>query len=174
MAVKYDTRDYDHLFDQPSWAASASFEWSSPDISSDFDYTRYRFRLARYQPVNRYAMILARFAYGGSGGFLPMHKRFFLGGLGTLWGLRFKEQMGTEFWLGNIEYRFKIPRRAVALGVFWDGAQVATDGSKFSDAKHDLGIAAYIGGDVRFSLAKRLDRGFDDAVRFYVRFRHQF
>ncbi len=175
-SVVWDSRDVDDPFDRSGWYATGDFEWSSDNFNSDFDYRRYTLGLRRYQKINRQAMVIGRLMYGGSDGYLPMYKRFFLGGLGTLQGYDHKEFMGTRFWMANAEYRIQFPRVETALALFWDAGQIANE-SKLNgdiDIKQDLGLALYIEDDFRVSLAKRLDRSFDDNPIFYVRLDHVF
>jgi len=172
--IRWDTRDADKPRSQSAWVANANMEWSTPDLDSDFDYRRYLIDIRRYQKVNRRTTLLLRGMYGGSDGYLPMYKRFYVGGLGTLRGYKHKEFIGSRFWMTNAEYRVDFPRTDVAMSVLWDAAQITED-SKLSDSaevKHSLGIAIYIGDDFRVSLAKRLDRSYDDNPRFYVRLTH--
>jgi hypothetical protein len=175
-SVDYDTRDREDVFGQSAWHASAELEWSHPDLSSDFDYRRYTLAVRRYQRINRDAMVLVRGIYGGSDGYLPMYKRFFTGGLGTLKGYNHKEFMGTRFWLANLEYRVAIPKTSAAFSVFWDAAQTANE-TRFSgdvEVKHDIGLAAFFGSNISASIAKRLDRSSDDDPAFYMRLQHVF
>ncbi|MEW6412088.1 MAG: BamA/TamA family outer membrane protein [Candidatus Zixiibacteriota bacterium] len=175
-SVIWDTRDDEEPFDHSAWYATADLEWSSDNFNSDFDYRRYTLGLRRYQKINRYAMVISRVMYGGSDGYLPMYKRFFLGGLGTLQGYDHKGFMGTRFWMANLEYRLRFPRVETALALFWDAGQIANE-TKLSgeiDVKHDLGVAVYFEDDFRISLAKRLDRSYDDNPIFYVRLDHVF
>ena len=174
--VDYDTRDEDDPFDRSAWHVTANLEWSHPDLSSDFDYRRYTLSVRRYQEIHRHAMLLLKGIYGGSDGHLPMYKRFYMGGLGTLRGYKHKEFMGSRFWMATAEYRIAFPKTDVAVSVFWDGAQIANDTRLDRDVetRHDLGMALYLGKDFKVSLAKRLDHSFDDDPKFYVRLNHVF
>ena len=174
--LEWDTRLDDQPFARSGWHASADFELSLKDANSDFDYNRYTVSVRRYQKINRNAMLLARVICGGSGGYLPMYKRFFLGGLGTLSGYKHKEYMGTRFWMANTEYRISFPHTELAAAVLWDVGRIANDTNlgNGTDVKHDLGIALYVGDDFKVSLAKRLDRAYDDDPKFYVRLNHSF
>ncbi len=175
--VVFDTRDPDDLFAKSSWHLTGELEWSDSDLNSDFDYRRYRLAVSRYQKVHRRVMLLLRAMYGGSDGYLPMYKRYYLGGLGTLRGYQHKEFMGNRFWMANAEYRIDFPRTDLAAVVFWDGAQI-TDCTKLIkrdvEVKHCLGIGVFLGDDLRINLAKRLDRSSDDDPKVYVRFEHKF
>lgn len=174
--VDYDTRDREDPFSKSAVVATGQFEWSTPDLNSDFDYRRYTLSLRRYQKLNRHTMILARAMYGGSDGYLPMYKRFFLGGLNTLRGYFTKEYMGTRFWMGNAEYRFSFPHSDLALSVLYDVGQIANDQKLNSevDVKQSLGLALYVGSDTRISVARRLDRSYNNGPRLYARLSHVF
>ncbi len=174
--VDFDTRDEDDLFGESAWHLTANLEWSHPNLNSDFDYRRYTLVVRRYQKLHRYTMLMVRGMFGGSDGYLPMYKRFFLGGLGTLRGYRHKEYMGSRFWMANTEYRVGFPRTDLAASLFWDGAQLANDARLDSDVevKHSLGVAVHFGDDLRIDVSKRLDRSFDDAPQIYVRLDHVF
>jgi hypothetical protein len=175
--VEFDTRDKDDPFEKSAWYLSSDIEWSHPDLNSDFDYRRYTLSVRRYQRIHRRVTLLLRGMYGGSGGYLPMYKSFYLGGLGTLRGYKHKEFMGNQFWMANVEYRIDFPRTDLAASIFWDGGQI-TDCAKLMtsniEVKHSLGIAVFFGDDLRINLSKRLDRSFDDSPQIYVRLDHVF
>jgi len=168
--VTYNGLDKDEPYYYPGWVAEAVLEWSSPDLDSDFDYTRYRLSVARYQKLHRRIMLIVRGVYGGSEGYLPMHKRYYLGGLGTMYGYKHKEFSGDRFWLANFEYRVDFPRSDLAASLMWDVGQIGESGN-FDDAevKHSLGVALYIGSEFKIGLAKRLDRSYDDKPRLFAR-----
>ncbi len=169
--LTYNTRDEDDPYRYSGYLVEGLFEWSSPDLDSDFDYTRYRLSVTRYQKLYRRAMAILRGVYGGSDGCLPMHRRFYLGGLGTLYGYDHKEFSGNYFWLTNVEYRIDFPHSDLAASVMWEAGQV-TENSDFDnvEVKHSLGAALYIGSDFKIGLARRLDRSYDDRPEFFARF----
>ena len=171
-----DTRDENYPYDLSAWAITGTVEWSHPDFQSDFDYRRYTVSMRRYQKFHRRTMLLLRGTYGGSDGYLPMYKRFYLGGLGTLRGYRHKEFSGTRFWMANAEYRISFPRTDVASSLFWDIGQIAerTRFDSQAEIRNSLGVSVCIGDDFRMSLAKRLDRSTEDDPKFYARFAHVF
>lgn len=121
-------------------------------------------------------MVIMRGMYGGSDGYLPIYKRYFLGGLGTLRGYRHKEYMGNKFWMVNTEYRTRFPGSDISASLIWDmgkiGDDIALDGDV--DLKHSLGFALTLGDDFRISIAKRMDRSEDNDPRIYVRFTQPF
>jgi len=176
FSADYDTRNQTDPFTKSAWHASGDFEYSHPDLSSDFNYRRYTLSVARYQLVHRRSMVLLRGMFGGSDGNLPMYKRFYLGGLGTLRGYKFKEYMGSRFWMLNAEYRIAFPKTDLAASLIYDVGQIANDTklSNGTDVKHSLGVSLWIGDDFKVNLAKRLDRSYDDNPQVYVRFDHVF
>lgn len=167
----YDTRDENDPYYYSGWAAKGVFELSNPDLDSDYDYTHYRLSLIRHQKLNRRIIAIIRGVYGGSDGSLPMHKRFYLGGLGTLYGYDHKEFSGNHFWLANIEYRIDFPHSDLAASLRWDVGQIS-EGSDFgeTEVRHSLGVALYIGNAFKIGLAKRLDRSYDDKPELFARF----
>lgn len=176
MRADYDTRDIENPFDFSAWAASGWLEWASPDFSSDYDYRRYRVSFRRYQLINRRTMLLARLIYGGSDGYLPMYKRFYLGGPGTARGYKNKEYIGTRYWLLNGEYRFRFPASDFAVSVLYDAGQISNEAKLNGniEIKQSLGAALYVGDDFQLSLSKRLDGGDHASVQFYARLEHRF
>jgi len=175
--VEFDTRDREDPFEKSAWHLTGDIEWSHPDLNSDFDYRRYHLTVRRYQKIHRRVTLLLRGMYGGSDGYLPMYKRFYLGGLGTLRGYYHKEFMGNQFWMANAEYRIDFPRTDLAASIFWDGGQITDDAKLISrdiEVKHSLGVAVFFGDDLRINLSKRLDRSFDDNPKIYVRLDHVF
>ena len=168
--VSYDTRDEKEPYYYSGWAVLGELELSGPRLNSDFDYTRYRLSVTRLQKLHRRITAIVRGVYGGSDGVLPMHKRYYLGGLGTMYGYRHKEYSGSHFWLANFEYRVDFPRSDLAASLMWDFGQTS-EKSSFEEAevKHSLGVAVYIGSDFKIGLAKRLDRSYDDDPRLFAR-----
>jgi len=172
----YDTRDSDEPFDLSAWTVSGDLEWSLPDLDSDFDYRRYMIKARRYQRINRNIMLLLTGVYGGSDGYLPMYKRFFLGGPGTLEGYARKEFMGSRFWMLKSEYRVTFPSSDFSFSLLYDVGQISnsTCFESSDEIKHSLGMAFYIENDLRFSLTKRLDSADDKDPRIYARLVHHF
>lgn len=176
LQVDWDTRDPAFPFEESAWAFTGWLEFSDGGLGSDFDYNRYRLNLRRYQQINRYTTLILRGVFGNSDGYLPMYKRFYLGGLGTLRGYKHKELMGSRFWLLNGEYRFRFPKTDLALSLMYDAAQIANDTRIDGDIDFDqsLGVGLYLGDDVRLSLARRLDGAEDKDLQFYARFEYTF
>jgi hypothetical protein len=169
--VVWDTRSERDPYYYSAWALEGRLEYTDPGMDSDFDYTRYRLSVIRHQRLNRRIMAIGRLMYGGAEGTLPMHRMFYLGGLGTLYGYEHKEFYGKKFWMSNLEYRFDFPHSDLAASLMWDAGQV-TPGNSFEEAevKHSLGAAIYIGSKFKVGLARRLDRSYDADPEFFARF----
>ncbi len=175
-SIKFDNRKDRNIFSNSSWVASLSGEWSDPEYGSDFKYSRFIATGIRYQRINRHTTLILRAKTGWSENSLPMHKRFYIGGIGSLRGYEHKEFSGSKFWMTNLEYRFAFPHTDLALSVLWDAARV-TSNDNFSEAdevKQSIGVAFYLGDDFRMSLSKRLDRSYDNNPIFYTRVVHAF
>ncbi|RKX28908.1 MAG: hypothetical protein DRP47_03140 [Candidatus Zixiibacteriota bacterium] len=176
VGLNWNTVDPEDPFSHSGWHCDGTIEWSHPDFGSDFDYRRYTMSARRYQKVHRHAMLLLRGIFGGSDGYMPVYKQFFLGGIGSLHGYKYKEYMGTRFWMVNTEYRIDFPRSDLRSCILWDVGQI-TNNNKFTsndDIKHSIGIALLLGDNLRVSMSKRLDRSYNDEPRFHVRFDHLF
>ena len=171
-----NTRGADDLFGVSSWHATGKLEWSSPDFDSDYAYRRYTLKVLRYQKLHRRAMLILRGIYGGSDGQLPMHKKFFLGGLGSLRGYNHKEYTGTAFWMANAEYRISFSRSDLAASIFWDIGQIA-DGTALDrdvEVKNSIGVGLYLGEDLRINFSRRLDNSQKDDIKILVRLENTF
>ncbi len=171
FSAEYDNSDRDKGFNTSGWELFGELEWSHPNLGSDFNYRRYRLTAIRNQHLCKHSGLRMRGQFANSDGYLPMYKRYFVGGLGTLHGYRHKEFMGTRYWLTNTEYRMKLPTKFDSyLLLFWDVAQTAND-AKLDDRaeiRHDLGIGLNFSG-ARLNMSKRLDSAQDRDLRIYVR-----
>jgi hypothetical protein len=182
MGTIYSKFDYsskssfNNPFEESGWKVSAAIEWSHPDLNSDFDFRRYSINVRRFHKLNDNSVIIARGIYANSGGYLPMHRRYFLGGVGSLPGYEHKEFMGTQFWMTNFEYRVIFYKNQVSIAPSWNSSQIAND-TGFdlgTEVKNSLGISLYIANQLKFEFAKRLDRSDNSKFKFYVRFDQQF
>jgi len=169
--VEYNGTDEENLFSRSAWRTWGTLEWSDGSFGSHFEYRRYLLQARRYQRATKQSALLLTGTYGGSDGYLPMHRWFFLGGVGTLYGYRHKEYVGSRFWMVNAEYRFTLPRRDIAFALFWDCGQISNAPSfdDGSEVKNSVGAALYLGRGFRLSLARRLDRSSDNRPELYIR-----
>ncbi|MCH7946619.1 MAG: BamA/TamA family outer membrane protein [candidate division Zixibacteria bacterium] len=176
LEFSYDNRlnDDDNILS--GWKFSGNFQWSADRFSSDFDYRKYTFQIIRYQKVNRISAIRLRAVHGNSDGNLPMYKRYFLGGLGTLPGYNHKEMIGSRFWMLNSEYRVGLTKKHFSYLLFmWDVGQIANDSrlDDQSEIKHSLGLGLDFSG-LRVNFSKRLDGQADRNIKIHVRFSSSF
>ena len=167
--IRLDTGDEDDIFGSSYWKGILEMEWGPERWNSNFDFVRYLTRISRYQAINENTGFLLTATYGGSGKDLPYFKKFFIGGLGTLHGYYHKEYPGTEFWLGDIDYRIRLPHSEVSGWLYYNVGQVADNPAKLSDAeiKQSLGFGLSFSDELRVSLARRLDRS-DGSWRIHV------
>ena len=174
--LEFDTKYDEKPYRQSSWKAAVAFEYASESLQSDFDYRRYRFQLTRYQRVTQRTMLMVSGVAGLSDGYLPMYKRYYLGGLGTLRGYYHKEFMGSRFWMTTAEYKVQIPKSDLAVSIFWDGGQIANDTRLTGDieVKQDIGFALYLDDDFKINISKRLDGAPNGDPKIYVRFSNVF
>lgn len=182
------------------WYAEVEYEHSGDNLGGDYTYDRLVADLRRYQPLGFDLGIDFRLRLGTSHGIMPYQKKFYLGGIGTLRGYRYKElpggymnEGGNRMLLAQIEYRLgesNLPG-FLDLGLFelfnltlfadagWIGfTETDTDlldgfsDLKWSHFKTDAGIAL-VSGDVRFEIARRLDTSYKP-FRFYFRLHRPF
>ena len=165
-----DNSDEEERFEHPFWMGMAELEILPDSWNDDFDFTRYFVRLGRFQTLNDYSGLYLKAGYGGSDGELPLHRRYFLGGLESLMGYGHKEYSGREYWLGNVEYRLKFPRTDIAGSLFYNAGQISEETGKLGDAevKQSIGFGVSFEESLRLDLARRLDRS-DSSFKVYVR-----
>jgi outer membrane protein assembly factor BamA len=124
-----------HLLDQPfgarleyaddkhaaplRWRIDFTSEISTPDLKSDFDFTRNIVSARTRVPLSRHQDFGARFIGGWSAGALPPQRQFAVGGLGSVHGYEFKEQIGDSIALVNLEYALGW-RNAFQIVAFYD------------------------------------------------------
>ncbi len=176
LKAEYETRNFDADSNSSGWMLSGDLEWTNSALASDYDYHRYNLSAIRYQYLNNAFSMRFRGKFANSDKYLPMNKRYFLGGLGTLPGYRNKEFMGTRYWMTNAELLINLPlAMKPTLFLIWDAAQIANDGKLDGNAeiKHDLGMGIEI-ASLRFDVAKRLDSAADRDPKISVRFARRF
>ena len=166
---KEDTSDWRNSY----WRGNARIEWSLD--GGDENFTQYRATLIRKQSFGRESALIIKGVYGGSDGYLPLQRKFFIGGLGTLYGYDHKEYYGSEFWLGALDYGFEFPKTDMTGWIFYNVGQIADKPGRLDSAefKHSLGIGLSFGDDIRINVSKRLDRSGASPV-INVRMEHLF
>ncbi|MEW5922392.1 MAG: BamA/TamA family outer membrane protein [Candidatus Zixiibacteriota bacterium] len=166
----FDNSDDEERFEHPFWMGKAELEILPDAWNDDFDFTRYIVRAGRFQNLNDYSGLYMKAGYGGSDGQLPLHRRYFLGGLESLMGYSHKEYTGQEYWFGNIEYRLKFPKTDVTGSLFYNAGQIAEEAGKLGDAevKQSIGVGICFEESLRLDLARRLDQS-GSSFKVYVR-----
>ena len=175
------------------WNVKAEGERSKKNLNSDFDFTRYTFSVARFQPISRWENIDARIMYGAGTGDLPLQKIFAIGGISTLRGHSYKAFTGNQVALANVEYRvssgilkedkvfFVHPFSFILFmdsGYAWNNkiyaAKDAFKGTHISDLETDLGIGLGDEKDIfRFDIAKSVSEKNSD-YKFNFRINYAF
>lgn len=170
LTYTLDTRD-DTNHPRKGWYGKATYEFSPERWKGDFDFERFEARLRRFQPLNHYQAFYLTGAYGNvEGEAIPLNRYFFLGGLGTLHGMRHKEYRGTEYVLTSAEYHFGIPGSDISPFIQYDGGKIAAGGLGSGVGwKSSLGIGIDFDRSIRVFMSKRLDNDDDNPV-FYARF----
>lgn len=121
VSYDFDSRDYkSHLkrhfqvYPVPNsrttrgWRGNFAVEYAGKSLQTDFDFTLYRFKLARYNRLSNDHFLDFRLVGGFSDAPLPRQRLFYLGSIGTLRGYGFKEFVGDNMLLFNMEYRFRL------------------------------------------------------------------
>jgi hypothetical protein len=148
--------NYRHpYFEEPAsgyWILHASAETSHPDLSSDFNYSRYYGSAVRSQSLWRDHTLRVRAAAGGSGGSLAATRLYYLGGIGSLRGYEYKELEGDRFWLANLEYVWSLS--SFEIFSLFDGGQIGSGpGWTDSRVRFDIGLGLSVDETFRVQVA---------------------
>lgn len=158
LKAEYDTRDYEEY---PSTGVYANlvFREATDSDSADFDYQCTEAEFKYYLPVATDQTLLLRARGGYSDDDLPLFRRYFIGGIGSLRGYDYKEFEGNRYLLFNADYIWRFFDSSFGAGIFFDSGKAAFSGGRFNDdpMKSDIGLAFLLGEDVRINLAQRLD-----------------
>lgn len=135
-----------------------SGDGSLGDIGGDFSYDITSMTFQHYQQLNPRQYIGFRLIGGLSNQRLPLDRRFFLGGVGSLRGYDFKEFEGNRFFLTNIDYYWEFSND-FAMALFTDLGQIGFSQNQFqkSGLKSDIGVGLYLLDAFRLDIAQRLD-----------------
>ena len=87
------------------WRGNFSVEYADKRFNSDFNFNLYHFTIARYNQLLSNHNLDFRLEGAFSDGPLPRQRLLYLGGVGTLHGYDFKEFVGDNTLLFNVEYR---------------------------------------------------------------------
>jgi len=173
--IQFETHKLDEIFTSSYWEGWSELEIAPKSWNSHFDFTRFMISMSRYQGFSGQSGLMARLVYAGSSGYLPLERKYFLGGLGTLQGYYHKEFMGRRFWFGELEYGIRVPHSDLIGWAYYEVGQIASDTVRLADAemKHSIGIGISFGEDIRLNVARRLDRT-NASPKIYVRLERLF
>jgi outer membrane protein insertion porin family len=169
LSAAFDTRD-DESDASSGIMALVSFAQTVDSDSGDFDYRKFDAEFKAYYPMTLDQTFFIRFRGGYSDDDLPLFRRYFLGGIGSLRGYEYKEFEGNRYILFNADYIWRFFDSNLGAGIFFDGGKAAFSGSDFESAefKTDAGISFLISDFLRLNLAQRLD-DIDKSPVFSVR-----
>lgn len=178
------------------WSILTTAELTGKGYGGDFEFNRFVADIRRFQPLGRWDNLNVRFRVGTSEGVLPLQKTYEIGGLGTLQGFPFKEEMGNrmllmnaEFivngdFLGDLSFWPSWLMKGINLLFLSDAGLVRQVGGseqwssgfekiKFNEFKHDVGVGiATRNGSFRMAFVWRTDRS--EPPRFIFRFARPF
>jgi outer membrane protein insertion porin family len=89
---------------RPLWQVDWTSEISSPGLNSDFDFRRHIVAGRASLPLSSHQSLALRGLGGWSDGILPPQRQFAIGGVGSVHGYPFNEQIGANLVLLNAEY----------------------------------------------------------------------
>ena len=89
------------------WRGNFSVEYADKRLKSDFDFNLYHLTIVRYNQLRSNHNLDFRLEGAFSDGPLPRQRLLYLGGVGTLHGYDFKEFVGDNTLLFNVEYRVR-------------------------------------------------------------------
>jgi hypothetical protein len=165
LRAKVDTRD-DEKNPHQGWLGSLTYEYSPGDWQGDFDFSRLEGQVRRFQPLTRYLSLRLLGAYGRvDGDGIPLNRRFFLGGLGTVHGYRHKAYLGNEYFLFSGEYRFRIPHTETVPFIQFDGGKIGADRLSGDDPWYSsIGVGIAFEPSFKIFVSKRLDRADENPI----------
>ena len=101
------TRQAQNYRAKHGWRGNFSVEYADKRLDSDFDFNLYHFTIVRYNQLRSNHNLDFRLEGAFSDGPLPRQRLLYLGGVGTLHGYDFKEFVGDNTLLFNVEYRVR-------------------------------------------------------------------
>ena len=156
-----------------------SLEWADPDtLGGDFSFHRFIGNARVSRDLTPTHSLRARVLLGFAGGDVPLPRRFFLGGMGTLRGRENKVFGGDNAALASLEWAVRLPSPFPGLVAFYDGGSAWDQGADRA-WKSDLGAGIewpagrgfFLRADVGFPLQRE---EWEPAARFTWRLRLPF
>ena len=99
------------------WRGNFSVEYANKRLNSDFNFNLYHFMIVRYNRLLSNHNLDFRLEGAFSDGPLPRQRLLYLGGIGTLHGYDFKEFVGDNTLLFNVEYRVHLGKSDIWMKV---------------------------------------------------------
>ncbi|NNE08906.1 MAG: BamA/TamA family outer membrane protein [Gemmatimonadetes bacterium] len=153
--------DYRNRRDTPTSGRALRLEgeYAGHELGGDFDYARGTAEWREFYRLGGWSALRLRVMGGAIDGVAPAYRRFYIGGIGTLRGHRFKELSGTRFFVTNIEYLVPLWDE-MAIAFFTDiGDAWGTPARSDFDVESDMGIGLEVtDGAVRVDFARRADQ----------------
>jgi hypothetical protein len=155
-----------HHDDTPVWRIDWSSEISTPGaLRSEFDFKRHIVTGRARVPLSEHQDFGIRVVGGWSGGILPPQRQFAIGGIGSVHGYEFKEQVGNTLALVNLEYALGWRGNFELVGFFDAGrasvqrvAFLTAPGFAAPDDRWLKGVGVGIGiGGTRLDFGYKLD-----------------
>jgi surface antigen Omp85-like protein len=111
---------------EPVWRIDWTSEIASPDVlGGDFDFRRHIISARARLPLSPHQEFGVRGIGGWSQGTLPPQREFAIGGIGSVHGYGFKEAVGDQMVLANLEYWIGW-RGGLRATAFFDAGHVST------------------------------------------------
>jgi Surface antigen variable number repeat/Omp85 superfamily domain len=149
------------------WHIDWTSEISTPDaLGSDFDFRRHILAARAELPLSAYQDFNARAIAGRSGGVLPPQRQFAIGGIGSVHGYGFKEQVGDSLALFNLEY--SLGERTGLRGIGFLDLGRASTASTNPEWLKGVGFGVGLGG-FRIDFGYKLD-DVPDSLQVTLRF----
>ncbi|MFQ6043148.1 MAG: BamA/TamA family outer membrane protein [Candidatus Poribacteria bacterium] len=185
---KQTTKRHFHLMPIPSyrttngWRGTVSVEYAkSPlgaELNEKFDFALVKFEITRYNRLSQNQFLDFHLKGAIADNPLPLHYKFYLGGIGSLRGYKFHEfASGDKMILANVEYKIadksKIgfvinPIIFADTGYVWEHDETA----KLKDLKTDVGLGLQLGNSFRLNIAKPIEK--DGKLRLNARLKRAF
>jgi hypothetical protein len=182
LAETYRRHQMDSAFgtnadERPGWLIEWTSEFAAPGaLGGDFDFRRHVLNARRYTRLSPRQRLHARVIAGLSDGTLPPQRQFALGGIGSVHGYGFKEEVGQRMALLNLEYHLTPWGGAESLRLigFLDWGRIYRPlGGSRGDALTGLGVGFSVGSVARVDLGWRAD-DIPDSLQVLFRLRHTF
>jgi hypothetical protein len=118
----------------------ATYEWASPDLGGDFDFSRLLVQLKGEHVASARVSLRGRLLAGLTAGDPPLQRRMTIGGVGTLRARPPSAIEGDHATVVNLEAAFTTWPRFPAVAAFYDGAVAWGEHSREHGWLSDVGV----------------------------------